>query len=299
METFNLQSDVGLLPTELEGVNKSVDCILYCPKCKKIPKIELKEKDMIEISCTCFKKEDSIIDTEGEKSMKELMEYKTYTIPLERYMTEMKKESEKEKPNCCKTDKHNQKSAEYFCTECKQWYCEECLNEHNENSKDHHPIKSNGFEISSLCENDNCQNKGPIKYFCKDCGIHLCAECKKDHNSSHNIRKVKDVLSEKEKKKIYKEISEVSKEIEEKDDKEISEFFDGKEFSKENFLNFYKALEKTNMLSSSTLNYNANHNLKNNRIKDTLLYKSLIQKGIVRKYYIIGICRCLRSNRQK
>ena len=106
----------------------------------------------------------TITDEEGELSSEELATHKKYTIPLKRYFEELYKQ--KPKPKCCKTDKHRNKTGEYYCTVCNKWYCKSCLKEHDEYAQGHQTILSTGFEVSSICENENCHDHGMIKYYC-------------------------------------------------------------------------------------------------------------------------------------
>ncbi len=93
---------------------------------------------------------------------------------------------ERPKPNCCKKEKHQNKPGEYYCTVCNKWFCKSCIHEHNEYAEAHQIIQSTGFEISSICENENCFDKGISKYFCKDCNRQICEGCRQKHPIFHS-----------------------------------------------------------------------------------------------------------------
>jgi NIMA (never in mitosis gene a)-related kinase len=145
-----------------------------CPKCKKIPKINI---NYIELSasfqCEC-----------GYFILPNIIDF--YRI-----FTEQRNQ---QKPGICTNcqrkhefyeliSKNPQKYKELnykYCCECKKVLCLECREEHDKcNPK--HSLMDDLIEFNSNCIN----HKKKLSHFCKDCFINLCEECKNAHNKDY------------------------------------------------------------------------------------------------------------------
>ena len=107
----------------------------YCDKCKHIPNLKLnKDNNTVKISCDNCGKED---------------------LPsLTQFINDINKN--KKNPSCSNTQ-HGNKNGEYFCTVCKKWMCKYCKVFHDQ-INNHIVIQSDGMEMSSRCEENECDN---------------------------------------------------------------------------------------------------------------------------------------------
>ena len=129
--------------------------LIYCYTCKSIPEIKLEKigKELLFSKiCKCQPK--------LEKSINDLI-----LILFEN----------KEKKKICQKN-NNHGIADEFCTECLKWYCSNCSIEHKSFGFNHITIKSKEkIDINSMCENENCSEKGNIEFYCKNC-LKICVE---------------------------------------------------------------------------------------------------------------------------
>ena len=170
--------------------------LIYCFSCKSFPEIEIKNKGkelLFSKICKC--------QPQLEKSINEL---------------NMILFNNREKKKICQKDNDHGIAVE-FCTMCLKWYCSKCSIEHKSIEPNHITIKLNEkIEINTLCENENCSDKGKIEFYCKNCLKNLCLKCKMEHDKKHEIIIYEDFFKKENIIKFKRDVKEVSDFIKEK-----------------------------------------------------------------------------------
>ena len=236
-----------------------------CPKCKKIPKININYIELeASFQCECgYFKLPNIIDF-----------YRIFT-----------EQRNQQKPDICTNCQRKNEFYELiskspqqyeafiykYCCECKKVLCFECKKKHEE-SNPKHSLMANLIEFNSIC----ISHKKKLSHFCKDCFINLCEECKNAHNKNyigHNIKaniKIDEKTIEEAKSNIdtiYKSIKKCEKYILENKKKNNVNKFDL--LLKLNLVNLF-VLYKSNFLEMYKLNptnYIAINNFLDNNLK--------------------------------
>ena len=242
----------------------------YCEDCKIVPRLRMNRENLeIEITCNCPK----------EKCQKKMN--------LLEFLEELKKGRT---TPCCSS--HESEQTNNFCANCQKFLCSNCLEEHKKANESHFVINSDGMKISNICENQGCQGK--LLFFCKECQIHMCEECKGKHSPKHqiidlaekfpeaNIQGQCDSISEweTEMKNYYKKyedaLDDLQKSIERRREELAVMRKDG-----ENITNFFKSLASTYATTKGILNYNVLSNLQENDLQS---FKYFPQKTFYYEY---------------
>ena len=100
----------------------------------------------------------------------------------------------------------NENLQNLICINCNKLYCNNCINSHSEEKNHKTIIFNKNFRFCKIHNIDN-------KYFCDDCNINICDECKSLHNS-HSIMNFSSVMKNATKKKMNNsEIDDFQKKI--------------------------------------------------------------------------------------
>lgn len=174
----------------LEKRDKQLLDFYYCPKCKRIPKIELRDDANIEISCQCFE-HFGVIEDDGKMDPMTLSSYEKYIVTFKRYFNLIQSLKENNLPKCQLNANHKSRNAKAYCSTCCIFLCNNCENNHKVANEKHKVVRSTGFIISSICEEETCEKKKEITSFCISCNKHLCLSCKYNHlEKQHNVEDV-------------------------------------------------------------------------------------------------------------
>ena len=135
---------------------------IRCPSCFFYISIELNNNNILYYCENCGNKE----------------------MPLNEFNEIIKKNNIKSCNSCCK---NNEIKEMLYSKKYQSFLCKKCFIE----LKDKNEINSEEYinvnELGKYC----LKHKGKInQFFCTDCNIHICEECKKDHKS-HDIKSIK------------------------------------------------------------------------------------------------------------
>ena len=174
----------------------------YCPKCLKLPSIKLL-KDYVEIQCSCgFKdgerKQKPNEDITQPEVLLEIVEYKKYKLLLKSYLKLIEINSKTKKICEQKFTHSDERKADVYCLNCdpQLFMCDSCKPMHDKIASKHKKIKSAGMKISEICEKKECERKGIIEYYCKDCRLHLCIGCQINEHKNHEVVDIKSFFEE-------------------------------------------------------------------------------------------------------
>ena len=154
-------------------IDKDNKYIYLCPYCSKdVPNIiklegiqnDISEKtnDIISINCKCG----------------------NYKLNLFDYILLLEKEQSYQhiNENCYNTS-HGQIKANSYCPKCDKFFCENCLLYHKSLLSDH-MISPTKISFYSKC---NIHNDSDILYYCNDCNLGICKNCKINSHNDHYI----------------------------------------------------------------------------------------------------------------
>ncbi|MCQ2819119.1 MAG: BspA family leucine-rich repeat surface protein [archaeon] len=254
----------------------------YCSKCKQIPQIVMNKDTSINITCNC-ENERNRMNLEQIEIMKPKInqsqkkeENSSIKMSLDYFLSEISKE--KETPYCESESTHGKIPANSYCTQCKSWFCSDCLLEHDM-YRDHMTINSDGMILNYICENPICKSKNKIGFYCKNCHLHLCSECKSLHLSSHQIIDLSLFFKYEELIKSSHHIKSIQNQMEkefqgfksilddlEKKIQNCRVLLQIKIKEDNNIIKFFKSLAFTYISTKNILNYNVRNNILNNHI---------------------------------
>lgn len=159
--------------------------LTLCPKCLRIPLIQLvfEKVHKIQISCSC-----GFIEK----------------IDLDKYMknTSMRKKSN---PKCERVLSHYLREGILYCTQCRKWLCKECSVSHSLWIKNHEVVQVKS-QLEKLCS----EHGEEFEFFCITCKVHFCKECQEKH-SSHDIKVLNEYFNERKMKRVKENYQEVLK----------------------------------------------------------------------------------------
>ena len=151
-----------------------------CPKCKKIPKININYIKLgASFQCECgYFKLPNIIDF-----------YRIFTEQRNQQKPDICSDcriQNKFYKIICKDPQKYEEIMYKYCFECEKVLCLDCRDKHKESNPEHN-LMTSLVEFNSICKS----HKKKLSHFCKDCFINLCEECKNAHNKNyigHNIK---------------------------------------------------------------------------------------------------------------
>ena len=149
--------------------------IYRCPKCWKIPKMEISEiNDSINVKC---------IHNNERVNQK-------YT--LAKFIDMQSKISDIIACNFCKSGNYTHSNNFDYCYSCQKLFCKKCENKHKNSAeckkakatdkiqKDTSPL----YLVDSFC----ITHGNPTNYYCIDCERYICDFCFKNEHKNHNIK---------------------------------------------------------------------------------------------------------------
>ena len=155
-----------------------------CPNCSSIPMIHIVESDtpsLVQLKCHCTNPPSERIMT--IKNYLSLF-HSNLNNNQEQIKCQNEIDNEDDTTSICNNEAYR------YCIQCNKWLCQSCLEEHDEFEEvvNNHITTPTKININLVCEKHNRDND----YFCKECFVPYCIECKKQDNlhQDHKAAKV-------------------------------------------------------------------------------------------------------------
>ena len=222
--------------------------IYRCPKCWKIPKIELNEiNNTIDVKC--------IHNNERVNN----------NFDINKFIDMQAKIPDLTQCNFCKGGNYTHSSAFDYCYNCQKIFCKKCEAKHK-NSAECKKSKVNSTNLKNvtpfyLLDSFCCDHDSPTKYYCVECNRYVCDSCFESNHKNHNFKYYSDDDVEtliKENKKLIEETKKYFKGLEGVFTDMIKSITN--KFNELMDLNYKKLNIKENIIKSLEL-YKQNYNL--------------------------------------
>ena len=227
--------------------------VIVCEKCFNIPKITIKNKNVIQLECqNCNSNSFSPIDY------------------FDKFININEKDDLLTLPNC--NFKDHLEQAVLYCFKCSKYLCKECLKNHDEIFKDkgHYTIKQK-INHKYFCDMKG-HEENILNRFCSKCNKYLCCDCKCQHigNNIYNFDNIDNKI------KIIKDNISKCQDIIDKEEINCKNFIEKLENKIKTLKNLFKDYKKrnTDLITFYNLlidNYEQIKNIKNYNIRNNLL----------------------------
>ena len=227
--------------------------VIVCEKCFNIPKITIKNQNVIQLECqNCNSNSFSPIDY------------------FDKFININEKDDLLTLPNC--NFKDHLEQAVLYCFKCSKYLCKECLKNHDEIFKDkgHYTIKQK-INHKYFCDM-NGHEENILNRFCSKCNKYLCCDCKCQHigNNIYNFDNIDNKI------KIIKDNISKCQDIIDKEEINCKNFIEKLENKIKTLKNLFKDYKKrnTDLITFYNLlidNYEEIKNIKNYNIRNNLL----------------------------
>ena len=155
-----------------------------CPNCSSIPLIHIVESDtpsLVQLKCHCTNP-----PTERIMTIQNYLSlfHSNLNDNKEQIKCQNEIDNEDDTTSICNNEAYK------YCIQCNKWLCQSCLEEHDEFEEvvNNHITTPTKININLTCEKHNRDND----YFCTECFVPYCIECKKQDNlhQEHKTSKV-------------------------------------------------------------------------------------------------------------
>lgn len=127
-------------------------------------------------------------------------------ISLKDYIKGYKKNELLLNSNCTRNNKHKNEKGIAHCKECDQVMCKECFAQHKQlYTLNFHSVKSKDIQPLILCDTHKINKK----YYCKQCTISICEQCKEIQHKEHELIEIDNIEKELIDNKVEDKIKEI------------------------------------------------------------------------------------------